>query len=169
MKKRTLYSLLFGIPGLFIAGGISILALGAFSGVLWLFVLGDNPWPASAEILLSIVFVIIWLTLWVGFIVLGYWVGRRLENNPAVNRTHVLLSAGLTGLFILIMVVYQWRTGTIGAQADSVLCSEFCTQHGFSDSDMPPETSGDRICSCYDPAGNESLRIPLDHIAPGGP
>lgn len=169
MKKRYLYSLLFGIPGLFIAGGIAILLLGAFAGILRLFVLGDNPWPASAEIILSMLFVVICLILWAGFIVLGYWVGRRLENDSAVNRTHVLLSAGLTVLFILVMVVYQWRVGTIGPQADGVLCSEFCTQHGFSGSDIPPGTSADRICSCYDQAGNEALRIPLDHIAPGGP
>lgn len=169
MKKRYLYSLLFGIPGLFIAGGISILLLGALAGILWLFVLGDNPWPASAEIILSILFVVICLTLWAGFIVLGYWVGRRLENDSAMNRTHVLLSAGLTVLFILVMVVYQWRAMTLGSQTDSLLCSEFCVQHGYSASDIPPETSADRICSCYDAEGSEALRIPLDHIAPGGP
>lgn len=169
MNKRYIYSLLFGIPGLFVAGLVSIFALGAFSGMLWLFVLGDNPWPAATQTILSILFVVIFLILWTGFILAGYWVGRRLEHDPALNRNHILVSAGLTLLFILFMVVYQWRVGNIGSQADSALCSEFCLQHGYSGSEMPPPNSGSRICSCYDDAGNETFRIPLDHLEPGGP
>ncbi|HSL46309.1 MAG TPA: hypothetical protein VK897_22940 [Anaerolineales bacterium] len=169
MQKRYIYSLLFGIPGLFVAGIISIFALGAFTGILWLFVFGDHPWPVSAETILSILFVVVFLILWAGIILLGYWMGRRLENDPTLNRKHVFISAGLTLMFILFMVIYQWRVGNIGAQSDSALCSEFCAQHGFSGSGMPPENSGNRICSCYDDAGNEALRIPLDQIAPDHP
>jgi hypothetical protein len=29
---------------------------------------------------------------------------------------------------------------------------------------MPPATSGSRMCSCYDEAGNEVFTIPLDHL-----
>jgi hypothetical protein len=169
MKKRYLYSLLFGVPGLFVAGGISVLALGALTGMLWLFVLGDNPWPARAEFLLSAVFVVICLILWTGMVIVGYRVGRWLESDPIVNRTHVLLSAGLTILFILGMVVYRWSASTSGLQADTLLCSEFCTGHGYSGSGMPPSESGARICSCFDDSGNEALRIPLDYIRPGRP
>jgi hypothetical protein len=169
MKKRYLYTLLFGIPGLFVAGIISIFAFGAFTGILWLYVFGDNPWPASAETVLSILFVFVFLIFWLGFMVLGYVVGRGLESNPAQNRKHILISAGLTALFLLMMVLYQWRVGNIGPQSDSVLCSDFCTQHGYAGSGMPPEISGDRTCSCYDDSGNEALRIPLDHLGPDAP
>lgn len=169
MKKRYIYALLFGIPGLFIAGIISIFAFGAFMGVLWLFMFGDNPWPAFSETIVSVLFVLVLLTLWMVFIVLGYVVGKRLEKTPTLNRNHVLISAGLTLLFILFMVLYQWQIGSIGPQSNSALCSEFCTQHGYSGSGMPPEDSGQRICSCFDSAGNEVLTIPLDHIAPGPP
>jgi len=166
MKKRYLYSLLFGIPGLFVSGIISILAFGAFAGILWLYMLGDDPWPAAAETILSVLFVLMLLTLWMGFIILGYAVGRRLEKIPTLNRSHVLFSAGLTLFFILLMVFYQWQIGNIGPQSNSRLCSEFCTQHGYSGSGMQPERSGDKTCSCYDDSGNEALRIPLDHIDP---
>jgi hypothetical protein len=104
--------------------------------------------------------------LWMGSIFTGYLVGRRLETNPVLHRSHILISAGLTLVFILLMVFYQWRIGNIGPTSDSVLCSEFCTRHGYSGSSMPPEASGVRMCSCYDDSGSEALRIPLDHIAP---
>lgn len=169
MKKRYIYSLLFGIPGLFVAGIISISAFGAFAGILWLFVFGDTPWPVSAETILSVLFVLVFLVLWAVLIILGYLVGRRLETNPTVNRNHVLLSAGLTLVFILLMVFYQWRVGNLGSNSDSARCSDFCTTHGFSASGMPSEISGNKICSCFDEAGNETMRIPLDHLVPGGP
>ena len=169
MKKRYLYTLLFGIPGLFVAGIISIVLFGALTGILWIYIFGDHPWPPIVEIILSIAFVLVFLVLWMGFILLGYGIGRRLEKDPTLDRTHILISAGLTVMFILFMILYQWRVGNIGPQSDSVRCSDFCIQHGYSASGMPPNISGNRICNCYDDAGNEALRIPLDHLDPDGP
>ena len=166
MKKRFVYILLFAIPGLFVAGIVSILLFGAFAGILWLYVFGDNPWPAYIEPLAAISFVLTVLILWIASIVLGFFVGKRLEQDPRLNRSHVLISVGLTTLFLLLVLLQQWSVGNIGPQADSLLCSEFCVQHGYSGSGMPPETSGDRICSCFDDSGNEALRIPLDHLVP---
>jgi hypothetical protein len=169
MKKRYLYSLLFGIPGLFVAGIISILVFGGLMGILWVFVFGDNPWPASIETIVSIAFVLVALSLWTGFLILGYIVGKRFEKDPAMNWTHVLLSGGLTLLFILFIVLQQWSVGNLGPKSDSVLCSDFCTQHGYSGSGMAPETSFHRMCSCFDDSGNEALTVPLDVIATGIP
>ena len=166
MKKRYLYAFLFGIPRLFVAGMISIFLFGAFAGILWLFVFGDNPWPEYIEPLTSIAFVLTVLVLWMAFIVLGLIVGKRLERDPLVNRSHVLLSAGLTVMFLLLILFQQWSVGNLGPGSDSLLCSDFCVQHGFSESGMESGTSDDRICSCYDDSGNEALRIPLDHLAP---
>jgi hypothetical protein len=145
MKKRYVYILLFGIPGLFVAGIISIFVFAAFTGILWLYVFGDNPWPDSGETLISVLFVVVFGVLWVGLIALGYLVGKNLETEPLVN-----------------------SVGNLGPKSDSVLCSKFCTQHGYSGSGMPPQNSGDRTCSCYDRSGSEALRIPLDYIAPDG-
>ena len=164
MKKRYIYTLLFGLPGLFIAGFICILLFAAFAGILWMFIFGDNPWPPASEIVISILFVGTFLVLWIGFILLGYFIGRRLEIESGLNRSHVAMSAGLTLLFILFMLLYQWRVGTIGPSSDSAQCSEFCVQHGYSGSGLSPETSGNGLCSCYDDSGNEVLTIPLDHL-----
>ena len=168
MKKRYLYALLFGIPGLFIAGIISIFVFGAFAGVLWIYVFGDNPWPSYAEQLLSMVFVLTVLTLWIASTVLGYVVGKRLEKDPAWNRNHVLISAGLTTLFLLLILFQQWSVGNLGPKSDTVLCSELCGRHGYPGSGMPPQNTWYRICSCYDDAGNEVLVVPLDSIDPAG-
>ena len=164
MKKRYLYALLFGLPGLFIAGLAGIFGFAALTGFLWLYVLGDNPWPAYIEPILATLFVLTVLILWLVFIVLGFFIGRRLEKDPALNRVHILISAGITLAFVLFMVFQQWSVGNLGPQSDSVICSDFCSMHGYAGSGMPPAISGDRTCSCYDGSGNEVLQIPLDHL-----
>ena len=169
MKKRYLYSLLFGIPGLFIAGIISIVVFGGLAGILWMYVFGDNPWPDSSEGIVSILFVFTVLALWIAFIAIGYTVGKRYEKDPALNRNHVLISAALTVMFILLMILQQWSVGNLGSGSESVLCSDFCIQHGYAGSGMPPENSGERTCSCYDASGNEVLKVLLDSIAPDTP
>src|SRR5258706_13823084 len=92
MKKRYLYTLLFGIPGFFIAGIISLFFFGAFFGVLWIFIFGDNPWPASTKTFTSILFVFVFLILWIGLIVLVYRISRGYEPTSSVDRKHVVVS-----------------------------------------------------------------------------
>jgi hypothetical protein len=166
MKKRYLYALLFGVPGFFVAGLAGIFGFAALAGALWLYVFGDNPWPAYIEPLLAILFVLTVLFLWMIFIVLGFFIGRGLEKDPALNRTHILISAGLSLLCLLFLVFQQWSVGNLGPKSDSTLCGDFCSLHGYAASGMPPAVSGDRTCSCYDSSGHESLRIPLDHLEP---
>lgn len=164
MKKRNTYAVLFGIPGLFVAGIISIVVFSGLTGILWIYVFGDNPWPPYVGQVLSALFIFVVLAVWFVFIALGYFTGRRLESDPVLNRSHVLISAGVTMMFVLLMVFQQWKGGNIGSKSDSALCSNFCIQHGYSGSGMPPDISGARTCSCYDVSGNEALRIPVDHL-----
>ena len=166
MKKRYLYALLFGIPGFFIAGIFSLFIFGAALGFLWLFVFGDNLWPVSTETVLPILLVLTFLILWISLILLGYVIGKRLETDSALNRKHILLSAVLTLMFILFIILQQWSVGNIGPKSDSMLCSDYCSAQGYSGSGMPPQVSGDRTCSCYDDSGNEAIQIPLDMITP---
>jgi hypothetical protein len=166
MKKRYVYTLLFGIPGFFIVGIISLIIFGALFGILWIFIFGDNPWPASTETFTSILFVFIFLVLWIGSMILGYRIGRGLENDSSVDRKHVLISMSLTALFILFIIFQQWSVGNLGPKSDSTVCADFCTQKGYSGSGMPPLNSGDRSCSCYDNTGHEVLKIPLISITP---
>jgi len=166
MKKRYLYSLLFGIPGFFVSGMIAMVVFGAVAGILWIYIFGDNPWPSSTQIVLSAVLVLTFLILWIALIVAGYITGKKLENDPLLNWKHILVSGGFTLLFILFIVFQQWNVGNIGPKSDSLLCNDFCTQKGFSGSGMPSIDSGERNCSCFDSSGNEALKVPLDGIDP---
>jgi hypothetical protein len=58
MKKRYIYGLLFGIPGFFISLIISAGVFGFAAGILWLYVFGDNPWPAGTSRTLGASFVL---------------------------------------------------------------------------------------------------------------
>ena len=167
MKKRYLYALLFGIPGFFVAGMIALFVFGAVMGGLWLFVFGDNTWPFSMDILLSVLLVVVFLLLWVGFITLGFVIGKRFEKDTTWHWKHVLVSGAVTLLFILFIILQQWSVGNLGPKSDSALCSDYCTRQGYSASGLPPLNSGDRSCSCYDNAGDEALKVPLDKINPG--
>jgi hypothetical protein len=166
MKKRYLYALLFGLPGFFISGIITLAIFGASLGILWLFVFGDNSWPTGTETALSISLVIVFLGLWVGSIAAGYQTGRRLETDPKVNGIHILFSLGLTAAFVLFILVQQWSVGNIGPKSDDRRCSEYCTAQGYSASGLPPLNSGERTCSCYDGTGREALKVPLDRLKP---
>ena len=166
MKKRHLYALLFGIPGLFVAGIIALFISGAFLGILWIYVFGDDPWPPQVETATLILLMVVFFMAWIGSMVLGYRIGRGLEKDPVVNWKHVLVSAGLTAFLILFIVIQQWNVGNLGPRSDSVICSDFCAREGYAGSGMPPQDSGDRSCSCFDDSGHEALKVQLDEIDP---
>jgi hypothetical protein len=167
MKKRYLYALLFGVPGLLGSGLVSLFLLGVLWGLLWIYVFGDNSWPTSAESIVSLSFVLVFFVLWLGSISAGYAIGKRLETDPGVNKMHILVSGLVTAVMIALILVQQWSVGNLGPKSDALLCSDFCSHQGYSASGMPPANSGDRTCSCYDGSGKEVLKIPLKQIAPG--
>ena len=166
MKKRYFYSLLFGIPGFFVSGVIALFVFGAVLGILWIYVFGDNPWPVSTDTVLSILLVFVFLIFWIASIAIGYAVGKKLEKDPVLNWKHILISGGLILMFILFIVLQQWSVGNMGPKSESVLCSDFCIQKGYSASGTPPIDSGERSCICLDDFGNEGLKVPLDSLAP---
>lgn len=161
MKKRYIYSVLYGVPGLFISLVITFIAFGFVAGFLWLYVFGDNPWPASAETILPVLFVLAFLVLWVVAVTAGYIKGRRLESMPGVDRKHILLSAGATILPIVLVLLHQLSVGNLGVKTGTQRCSEICSEKGYSASGMPPKNTGERICSCFDNDGREAIKFPL--------
>ncbi len=166
MKKRHLYSILFGGPGFFFSLIISFLIFGATAGFLWIFVFGDNPWPVSTGTLLPLLLILSFLLMWIASIVLGFVTGKKLEADPVLNKKHLLFSVGLTVAPILLIMLHQLSVGNIGPKTDGMLCSDFCLEKGYSASGLPPKNSGDRTCSCYDDSGNEVLKISVESIVP---
>ena len=165
MKKRYIYSLLFGIPGVLLALIISFFIFGAASGFLWIFVFGDNPWPQTINDIFPILFITLFLALWIAFITAGFLTGKKLEGYPDLNKSHILISAGAIIVPIIFIILHQFGVGNIGAKSDSILCAEFCNEKGYSTSSLPPKNSGERNCSCLDDSGQDVLAIPLRYLA----
>jgi hypothetical protein len=164
MNKPYLYAVLFGVPGFFLALAVSLAVVGVAAGALWLFVFGDSPWPAAAGSSLGTLAVLVFVLVWGGAIVAGYRAGRKLAPDGTLNRRHVLLSSGLTIAALLVLVLHQWGVGNIGTKPDTLRCSEYCRQSGYPGSGMPPRDSGDTTCRCYDEAGREMLKVPLERL-----
>lgn len=164
MKKRYLYAVLWGVPGLFIAAIGTTILVGMLLGVLWLYVFGDAAWPSSVDSTVSILGICIFLGFWLGLTLLGYRLGKRMESEPGMNWKHVLLSAGVTLCCLLYIFIQQLGVGNLGPRSESLICSDFCVQRGYAGSGIPPANSGERTCICYDDSGNEAIKLPLETI-----
>lgn len=168
MKKRYIYILLFGVPGFFIALIAAFLVFGFFAGVFWIFMFGDDTWPSYTGVILTTILIITFLIVWGAVIWAGFSTGKKLENSPELNTSHVLISVVLTFIFVFVIVLQQLSVGNLGPKPDSLVCGRYCSHNGYSSSGMPPLDSGDRTCTCYDDFGNEVIQIPLDEIPPDG-
>lgn len=167
MKKRYLYAILFGIPGLFVTALLTAVFLGAVAGVLWLFVYGDSRWPEAVQTLLPAAALVAFLVAWAGVLFWGYRYGSGREDGRPVERRHLLLAAGATLLPIVIVILHQYRVGNLGPPSDGERCSDFCTEQGYAASGMPARDSGERSCLCYDGKGRVVLKLPLDELPAG--
>jgi len=166
MRKRHIYSILFGVPGFLIALIISFIIFGMVTGLLWLYFFGDNPWPQTTEKTLPLFFILMFFLIWIAFITVGYIIGKNLEQEPGVNKKHIVASVILMITPLLLIVIHQLRVGNIGPKSDSILCSDFCSHNGYLASGMPPTNTGQEVCSCYDKSGNEALKVPISGIVP---
>lgn len=161
MRRRHLYVLLFSVPGLFAALLVALAVFGAAAGMLWLFVYGDEAWPPAAGHILVALFILTAAGTWGLLMWAACAAGRRAEASESLNRVHVLGAALATVALPLVLVLYQWRVGNIGAPSAGEVCMDYCRAKGFSASAMPPRDSGQRTCSCLDAQGREALVVPL--------
>ncbi len=164
MKRRYLYAALVGVPGLIDALILTFVLFGVTVGFLWLFVFGDNPWPAYVERLLPVLLVLVFVTIWFATMLVGYMIGKGLEQDPILNRKHILISATVTVLSILLILsAFLYRTGipSLGPRSAEVRCAEFCSQKGYMASGVSPQISAERTCSCFDKGGVEVITVPI--------
>ena len=164
MKRRYLYSILFGIPGLIVSAMLTLLLFGAATGFLWLFVFGDSPWPSWNEALVTAALGLVFLVIWLASIIAGFIVGKRLEQKPGVNRIHILISAGITAVLLLVIFISQVSNGNLGPKSAETRCSEFCSTKGFSASSVSPRISANRTCSCLNELGVEIIQVPVETL-----
>lgn len=127
MRLRTLYLLvglvLGGLAGLAVA--LQVFALAA--GVSWLYLFGDDPWPAGAERYLLTVSLGAGLATWGAGLAVGYVLGRRCEAMPrqaqARRRGYGLLLAGLA-LWMLVGMAGQWQAQRQSAVRATAVAAE---------------------------------------------
>ena len=79
----------------------------------------------------------------------------------------VLVAAGATVVLVALIAARVIGIDSAARRTDTMICADHCLARGFAGSGMPPQDSGDRTCSCYDPQGEESVRVPIDEIAGG--
>ena len=113
MKKRYIYAVLFGVPGLVMSLVFAFLVFGAGAGFLWIFVYGDNQWPASAEKILPALFALAFLAAWLMVTAAGFIFGKRLESKPGLSGRHILAS------------VVSNRCAGCGDNSASIQCREY--------------------------------------------
>jgi len=165
MKRRYLYLLVFAVPAFIAAAITAVLLFGAFAGALWLFVYGDNSWPATIDTALVTILMLVFLTLWAGLLALAYRAGKRQESCTTLNTRHLALSAGATLFLLLLVVLHQFGVGNLGTPSNGVLCARFCSASGFAGSGMPPADSGATTCSCFDTQGRVARMVPIDSLS----
>ncbi|MCK9352325.1 MAG: hypothetical protein WCT49_04620 [Candidatus Paceibacterota bacterium] len=152
MNKKFSYLLLYGVPGSIISLILSGLVSGGILGILWLFVFGDDSWPAWVEYAIIIVFLATFLTSWIFIVQAGYSAGKKMdsEGRTAFSRKHILISSAITAFFLLMVLLHQSLVGNIGS-SDDLACENTCSAKGYSGSSESPKDSGIRKCECFDP------------------
>lgn len=169
MKRRYLYVLMFAVPALLTAALVALALFGAAAGALWIFVYGDNAWPAWTDQALPALFALVFFVLCLSFIALAYLAGRKQEQSPAFNRKHASAAVAISVGVIVFMLLYSWRAGNIGPRQPGESCAAYCQSRGYAGSGTPPRNAAAQTCSCYDAQGREAVKIPLgDVTAPKG-
>jgi hypothetical protein len=164
-RRRHLYVLLFAVPALLASVIAAALIVAASAGVLWLFVLGDNPWPPGANTLLGAAFLLGSTAAWAVLMTVAYRVGKQQEAQPALNRRHVALSIGATVLLAALIAARTLGLGVAGPRTDSERCADFCQAQGLPGSGTPPRDSGDRTCTCYDAQGRPARQVSISDFS----
>jgi len=156
MKKRYLYALLFAIPGFFISLPVAREIFVVFLDVYETYISPQVQFRETA------VLILIFLTVWAALIAIGYLVGMKIENGPASNWIAILISGGLTLLFLVFLL--RWSVDYAAERSNLTLCSEYCQRNGFSGSVAPPSDASEQTCRCFNFSNDESLSVPLEDL-----
>lgn len=93
----------------------AFVAAGAGAGILWIFVYGDNPWPAAANTALMAAAVTASALMLVTLVALSYSFGKQQETRGGVRRSHVLIAIGVSVGLPLLVLLHQWQVGNLAS------------------------------------------------------
>tara|TARA_R110000787_G_scaffold53975_1_gene125884 strand:- start:116 stop:535 length:420 start_codon:yes stop_codon:yes gene_type:complete len=133
---------LISIPSFLVALLPSLFITGAVAGAVWIWVYGDNTWPALAEIIIVISFVSSWAFI-------GALLTRNLYRHPRVQQLTlgqlVLLVVLLGALAVGVLLLYLWMNGSLVSPHP---CFSNCQAKGFSSSVIEYGDNGEEKCTC---------------------
>jgi hypothetical protein len=129
---------------------------------MWIFIYGDNPWPAAAETALARLAAGVFLVVLGVLLSAAFRAGKAREQDERLAPPHLRVAIGASAVLLLALLGYQWKVGNLGPRPDWRICADFCTMRGFSGSSMPPRVAGAPSCSCIDGKGSaaETASIP---------
>lgn len=119
MKARYSYPLLFLLPSAMAAAAVALLVVAVGSGVLWIFVFGDDPWPSAANTALTSAAACTAIVTFVWLLTLTYRTGKRRESAGGLHRSHALLALGLSVGLPFLALLHQWQVGNLAANSAS--------------------------------------------------
>lgn len=164
MKRRHVYLLIFALPAAIAAALFAITVFGIITGALWVFILGDDPWPKSIETGVGLLTVLVFFTVFALLLRAAYAAGKKLESVSKLNLAHVGYSVAATCALVALILAHQYSVGNLGKPSDSVLCADYCRAKGFNTSRLPPAGESARLCGCLDNNGSEVVTVPVDTI-----
>ena len=116
MRARYACPLLF-LPACLVAALVAAVLSGAgVGGLLWLFVYGDNPWPAYTDTVVMGLATCVGIGVLAAALVACHGFGRRLESAGGLRAGHVVFAIALTVLLPALVLLHQWRIGNLGGQ-----------------------------------------------------
>lgn len=118
MKARFAYPLLFGPVSAMSAALVAMLAVAFAAGVLWIFVHGDDPWPASAERFAVALGLLVFASTFVLLLAMLYRFGLAREARGGLAKRHVVAAVVATVVLPALVLLRQWRIGDIGHTGD---------------------------------------------------
>lgn len=125
MRLRSRYLLLGVSWSLLLAPATAYAVLGVIAGALWIYVYGDNPWPAFADSIIPVVGLAAFTTTAAVFICFAYSYGRQREvagkgDDPGERRTVLLLTLAPLALLAIASIDF-WQRGMRQAEATAEL------------------------------------------------
>lgn len=160
MKRRYLYMLMFSVPAFLFSAIFTVVLIAATTGVLWIFVFGDNEWPSFVNSAMSALMFVVFGLACLALLSAAHIWGKREETSAVLNKSHVFAAAGSSIGLVLLALLHQLSVGNIGPEHDSIVCSDFCISRNFNGSGTFP----DGTCRCFGTDGGETLVSSLKQL-----
>lgn len=115
MRARYSYPLFYFPLSAMFAGVVALVFVACAAGVMWIFIYGDNAWPAAADHTVMLLSALVFAAVLSLLLRALYVFGKKHETHGGLTRKHALVAVAATILFPLLVLLRQWSVGAIGS------------------------------------------------------